>query len=752
MFKIIPRRRENKLHATIFFSHILMVVVAIIITSAILFMSFQTILMGKIYETQEEQLQNASYSMDNTFANIKALALQLYFDSDISKLRNLTEPGLDDINTASARLSMYGSTIPYIQSLYIYSDISKKYYVSIPNGLNRIFEMGKFYDNDIKEIIQTTGQNDILHPISREVPLFYSNSGVSRSKGFSFLYCKADMRDIGSEGAVVINVSETWVRKMIGKYNSQAGNHTFVIDGKGNVIVDDGENESAKDLSKACIDRILSSQNKYGYFTDVTDNGRSLVVYTVYEPFDWVFIRVIPFQNIMSEINSIRDRTLLISLAMLITGCIIAVLISKRVVLPVDKILAQLSILEAEKSNTVNERKKEYLKEMILGKNEDLQEKACFNIRILDADLEPVGKYVMLYLVIDHFDAFCSEYSVKDRNLLKFAIINIAMELSSEYFKNEGVDLGEDGIAIILNIPEQLEGTYHNNLETLIRNIQTSTKKAISIQISVIVSLIGDGYSSLPVLFNEAKNLSLDRFFYGHECILFCNALRKKEYAQYSYPVETEKRLVDALLEGNIQGVKECYDDIVQDSLQYSYYTMRLTVLRMASSMSSALNTIEKNLGVSFSYNFEQFVSKLDRMESLDEMNGFFIQFFDSISETMERKRNLKHQEILEQILNIVENDYASDLSLDIIAERLNMSPSYLGRLFSKLSSKSIVDYINEIRIRNAKEMLAKSNKAVNDICSSTGFTNIQHFYRVFKRFTGVTPSEYRNHQSKAEF
>ena len=89
------------------------------------------------------------------------------------------------------------------------------------------------------------------------------------------------------------------------------------------------------------------------------------------------------------------------------------------------------------------------------------------------------------------------------------------------------------------------------------------------------------------------------------------------------------------------------------------------------------------------------------------------------------------------------------DLSVDTIAKMSGISPSYLGRFFKKLTSKSIVDYINEIRINKAKELLISSDWPVTKISEQTGFTNSSYFYTVFRKTT-VTPNEFRRSNNSA--
>ena len=72
------------------------------------------------------------------------------------------------------------------------------------------------------------------------------------------------------------------------------------------------------------------------------------------------------------------------------------------------------------------------------------------------------------------------------------------------------------------------------------------------------------------------------------------------------------------------------------------------------------------------------------------------------------------------------------------------MSPAYLGRLFKKLTLKSIPEYINEIRLNKAKLLLQTTDLSINEISERTGFTNSTYVYKGFKKYYGVTPNYFR--------
>lgn len=85
-----------------------------------------------------------------------------------------------------------------------------------------------------------------------------------------------------------------------------------------------------------------------------------------------------------------------------------------------------------------------------------------------------------------------------------------------------------------------------------------------------------------------------------------------------------------------------------------------------------------------------------------------------------------------------------SELSLNSVADHLGISPSYLSRIFSELCGVRFTQYLNDVRIEKAKELFGDENRLIRDISQEVGFLTIQNFMRVFKRKTGITPSEYR--------
>lgn len=100
---------------------------------------------------------------------------------------------------------------------------------------------------------------------------------------------------------------------------------------------------------------------------------------------------------------------------------------------------------------------------------------------------------------------------------------------------------------------------------------------------------------------------------------------------------------------------------------------------------------------------------------------------------------------IVRQAKNYIDEHYKEDISLQDVAGVLGYSDVYFCKLFKQNFGKSFIVYLNELRIGKAKEFLANPAINIKDISSEAGYRDANYFARVFKRMTGMTPSDYRN-------
>lgn len=114
-----------------------------------------------------------------------------------------------------------------------------------------------------------------------------------------------------------------------------------------------------------------------------------------------------------------------------------------------------------------------------------------------------------------------------------------------------------------------------------------------------------------------------------------------------------------------------------------------------------------------------------------------------SLTGTLEINR---HVDPVRQAQYYINDHYRENISLDDIAEFVNLSKYYFSRLFEKETGRPPWKYLIETRLRNAMQMLTHSHLSVEEIAFSCGFSSAAHFIRIFKEHTGFTPGTFRHH------
>ncbi|MFC4302317.1 response regulator transcription factor [Cohnella boryungensis] len=116
------------------------------------------------------------------------------------------------------------------------------------------------------------------------------------------------------------------------------------------------------------------------------------------------------------------------------------------------------------------------------------------------------------------------------------------------------------------------------------------------------------------------------------------------------------------------------------------------------------------------------------------------------IIEGMRRSRLAGGASAVEAVRLTIEQSYMNELSLTMLADRFHLNPTYLSELFKKQTGKTFSDYLTQVRIGKAEELLRDPQMRLADIAELVGFANASYLSSVFKKHFGVSPNEYRNH------
>ncbi len=102
-----------------------------------------------------------------------------------------------------------------------------------------------------------------------------------------------------------------------------------------------------------------------------------------------------------------------------------------------------------------------------------------------------------------------------------------------------------------------------------------------------------------------------------------------------------------------------------------------------------------------------------------------------------------KNEKLVSKLLDHIKKNYSEPMSLKTLSSRFNRSAGYLGQLIKKETGVCFNDYINQMRIEKARELLKNTSMNARQISEKVGFENPDYFYYVFKKYTGHFPSQY---------
>ena len=105
---------------------------------------------------------------------------------------------------------------------------------------------------------------------------------------------------------------------------------------------------------------------------------------------------------------------------------------------------------------------------------------------------------------------------------------------------------------------------------------------------------------------------------------------------------------------------------------------------------------------------------------------------------------NIRISLIREDIRTYIGKNYQNDISMQSAAQVMGYSEAYFCKLFKQCLKVNFSAWLNEFRVEKAKEQLATTRLSVREVSLACGYADANYFARVFKRVTGMTPSEYR--------
>ena len=92
-----------------------------------------------------------------------------------------------------------------------------------------------------------------------------------------------------------------------------------------------------------------------------------------------------------------------------------------------------------------------------------------------------------------------------------------------------------------------------------------------------------------------------------------------------------------------------------------------------------------------------------------------------------------------------MQEHFQENIQLDDAARSVGISPYYFSKLFKEQAGVNFIDYLTDLRMEKARDLLTHQNLSIKEVCARCGYADQNYFSRIFKKTVGMTPTEYRN-------
>lgn len=273
--------------------------------------------------------------------------------------------------------------------------------------------------------------------------------------------------------------------------------------------------------------------------------------------------------------------------------------------------------------------------------------------------------------------------------------------------------------------------------QTLIQRLERRTGLAFRVGIGSIqpMSQLYDSYREAVEALEQRKG-SIAHF----------NDLPLEREWEQGYPNDLEYRLYDCVEAGNIAGSRlaalQFFDRLVEN---YAEYVMDIKL--------KALELIMRAEYIAFhtggqTYHFLQRQGYLETVLAFDnyaDLRGWYLDKIDAACRSISQSKNDRSVSTVALAQEYIRKNYRRDLTLDEVSREVHVSPYYFSKLFKDETGENFVEYLTKLRIAQAKRMLLDGSNSIKQVCLSVGYSDPSYFSRIFKRYEGVTPTEFRD-------
>jgi two-component system response regulator YesN len=397
-----------------------------------------------------------------------------------------------------------------------------------------------------------------------------------------------------------------------------------------------------------------------------------------------------------------------------------------------------------ELSNSKAFLRQEFIRKLleggILGIDEIKSKLDALDIQI---DMESL---VVTVVEIDDFRLIEEKFTPKEVDILIKTFMDISKEILGEWEHSVIVHSSKGKFILILSLGKIVSVMYmYNRINTLLNRIRSGIKKYLNITACFGVSKVCKEILGLHQAYREAETILKGKFYKGKNGIFIENTSNKLEEGFFCLDIKDEKAIYKALKNLDYENVERLIEEVFEkiSNLRLSSKSTQM----ICAELINIVNKVSKDTGIEVS---KLYVSEdipynmIQKYETLMEIKEWVLALYTKLISILERtKIGGQLSEVTKKAVEFIHRNYRTDVSLRDVADFAGVSSSYVSRLFKEECRMGFAEYLNHIRVENAKQYIENGELKLKEIVTCVGFNNYNYFFKVFKETVGMTPLEY---------
>ena len=332
-----------------------------------------------------------------------------------------------------------------------------------------------------------------------------------------------------------------------------------------------------------------------------------------------------------------------------------------------------------------------------------------------------------------------------DFQFISSQLLDVVSGIGTRYFSSHAMLMPQKDTMLLVVSPKA-ESDNEKALSEFCTKVNVALGTYFALTALFGISQKSRETSRLPQALSEARS-ALGRCYYDSALgISFYQdqKSRLRQPAQREFNINfLKKSMSAAVLENESQDLKEIFRELSELFAQYK--PDKPQAVSACINIYSYLHDLLQNESTrenAFPYSID-IAKQLSGLGSLDDILLWLDSFCEKICAMLAERKEKRSDKFVYMAKRYIHEHYREKLTLSEIAEHLTISPGYLSSTFSRYMNKTVSDYIAEVKIDHAKELIDSGQYLIYEIADQLGFENAYYFSKVFKKVTGMAPKNY---------